>query len=301
MPLLRAEAEKLTLPDLEMGIVTEIIDRDAVFAMLPFVKTEGKSYDYRRELTLGAAGFIDVNEDVPEGAATFEEVTTRLKILIGDVHIDKFLKETQSNLQSQVATQLAAKAKAVRREFQNYLVNGDTATDAKGFDGIKKLTPAGQVMTADTNGAPITLDMLDALADKVPLGVDAYIAAPSVIRAIKALQRASGGTTPEHQQLSNLTGRSVMVHDGVPILQNDFMPKDEVQGSNSTTTSVYAVRFNESDGLHGLWGGRNLGISYENLGTLEKRDAESHRMKWYCGLALKSTKSLARLKGITNV
>jgi hypothetical protein len=33
---------------------------------------------------------------------------------------------------------------------------------------------------------------------------------------------------------------------------------------------------------------------------VQNKDAQRIRVKWYCGLALKSTKSLARLSGITN-
>jgi hypothetical protein len=42
------------------------------------------------------------------------------------------------------------------------------------------------------------------------------------------------------------------------------------------------------------------GIRVESLGTLELRDSVRYRLKWYTALVLKSTKSIARLKGITN-
>jgi hypothetical protein len=35
----------------------------------------------------------------------------------------------------------------------------------------------------------------------------------------------------------------------------------------------------------------------EDLGTVQNKDATRTRIKWYTGLALKSTKSLARLEG----
>jgi hypothetical protein len=34
---------------------------------------------------------------------------------------------------------------------------------------------------------------------------------------------------------------------------------------------------------------------------VQNKDATRTRVKWYCGLALKSTKSVARLSGVTNV
>ena len=38
MPLLREEAEKLSNNELEQGVIETIIDRDDLFAILPFMK-----------------------------------------------------------------------------------------------------------------------------------------------------------------------------------------------------------------------------------------------------------------------
>jgi hypothetical protein len=46
--------------------------------------------------------------------------------------------------------------------------NGDTAVDAKSFDGLTKvLTGTGQEFAAGINGAQLTLDMMDQLIDLV--------------------------------------------------------------------------------------------------------------------------------------
>ncbi|MDR8305885.1 phage major capsid protein, partial [Acinetobacter baumannii] len=55
MPLLREEAEKLSNNQLVQGVVEEIIDRDDLFAILPFTQVNGKAYVYNREKTLGGA------------------------------------------------------------------------------------------------------------------------------------------------------------------------------------------------------------------------------------------------------
>lgn len=61
MPLLREEAEKLSNNELEQGVIETIIDRDDLFAILPFMKINSKAYLYNREKTLSEATFIDVN------------------------------------------------------------------------------------------------------------------------------------------------------------------------------------------------------------------------------------------------
>lgn len=300
MPLLKTEAEKLSNNDLEQGIIEEIIDRDAMFALLPFMKVVGKAYVYNRENTLGGADFLDPNEVVPEGAATFTEVTSKLRILIGDVDVDKFLDETMSDTTDQTATQIQLKAKDVARKFRDTLINGDNGANAKEFDGLNVLVTAGQTIDADGAGADtasLSFDMLDELLDLVPNGADVIIMHSKAYRAYKALLRAAGGNTAEHIQLENFTGRPLMGHDGVPIIVNDFIPTDtQVNAKNST--QIYAARFNELDGVHGLYGGPAAGIRLENIGTVQNKDANRFRVKWYCGLALKSTKSLAMLQGV---
>lgn len=316
MPLLASVAKNLSNNDLIAGVVEEIIDRDQLFAQIPFTRIDGKAYVYNREDpdswdvanpngNLIEPQFTDVGTVIPESAAKTVEVVTQLRTLIGDVDVDKFLQSTMSDTNDQRAIQIAQKAKALGRKFRRALVQGDHTVDALSFDGIGKLSkdgPAYQTISAGTNGNALSFSMLDELLDAVPYGADAIIMTPSVLRAYRAALRAAGlgGSSPEVIMIHNF-GLPVPAHNGVPILINEFLPKNETQGSSTTTTSVYAVRFNEVDGLHGLYGGDAAGIVVEDLGTVQNKDATRTRLKWYCGLALKSNKSLARIKGITNV
>lgn len=300
MPLLKAEAEKLSQDMPVRGVIEEIIDVDETFALLPFTQVNGKAYVYDRENALPGASWLDPNEDVPESAATFSEVTAHLRILIGDVDVDKFLAQTMSDLNDQVAVQIAQKAKAVARTFQQTFATGNNSVNAKQFDGISRLVTAPQTLEAGVNGAALSLTMLDELKDMVVLGADALVMRRGTWRAVKSLLRAAGGNTAEMIMIPNF-GRPVPAFDGLPVLMNDFLPIDETQGTSSVTTSIYAVRMNEADGMHGLYGGPSAGMVIENIGTVQNRDANRIRVKWYCGMALKSTRSVARLKGVTNL
>lgn len=301
MPLLRAEAEKLSNNVLEQGVIEEIIDKDAMFALMPFKRIVGKAYMYNRENSLSEAEFLDPYEDVPEGAATFDEVVAKLRILIGDVDVDNFLNETMDDTNDQTAIQVAAKAKGMARKFQRTLAIGDSATNAKEFDGLATLCSASdQIIAAGANGAALTFEMLDALIRKVPLGPDALVMRGGTHDAILAMLRNLGGTTPDHVTLPG-DGINVPAYRRIPIIVNDFLPGDEDQGAATDTCSIYAVRFNEADGLHGIFGGPAAGMRVQPIGTLQNKDAERYRMKWYVGTALKSTRSLARLRGVANI
>ena len=304
MPLHRTQAEHLSSNQLISGVIDQIIDRDDLFAILPFVKSDGKAYVYNREDQIGSADWLDPNDAVNESAATFTDVVAKLRILAGDVDVDKFLQQTMGDTNDQMAVQIAKKAKTVGREFHRALATGDSTINAKQFDGLAVLSAAGgssQNTSAGANGNALTLTMLDELCDAVPNGADVIVMRRGTIRAFRALLRATYGTDAVMQMMENF-GRPMLTHNGIPVIMNEFLAGNETQGtSNGNTTSVYALRLNELDGLHGLWGGDNAGVVVENVGTVQNKDATRIRLKWYTGLALKSTRSMARLKGVTNV
>lgn len=301
MPLLRTVAERMSNNTLLQGVVEEIIDREALLEFLPFQQLNSKALVYNREESLSEGVYLDPNETVPEEASTVTEHVAKLKILIGDVDVDKFLQTTMSDTNNQLAVQIAMKAKGMMRKFKRTLVNGDEATNPKEFDGLSKICEnTGRELLAGANGAPLDLAMLDELLSEVKNGADALIMREGTLRALKQLWRLAGGNTGGMLQINNF-GLTVPAHDGVPILVNDFVPGNVAQGSEANTCSVYAVRFNEADGLHGLYGGDNAGFALESIGTVQNKDAVRTRLKWYHSLVLKSTQSVAALRGITNV
>lgn len=300
MPLLTTEAAKLAMEDRQRGVIEEIIDNEELFALVPFVQAKDKTYSYVRENTIAGGDWYSAYEDIEESASTFTPVSTQLKVLAGQVDMDNFTTEVQSELNDQIAIQLSAKAKGIARQFKSVLVNGDTSVNAKQFDGLKKLVVAGQTMQAGVNGSAISYSALDELKEMVKLGADMFMMRPGTWRAIRELNRLQGGNTADMMMIENF-GKPVRAYDGVPVIINEFLPANETQGSNTATTSVYALRLNEADGFHGLFGGASAGIRLEKVGLLQGRDATRWRMKWYCGAALKATHGVARLKGVTNI
>lgn len=323
MPLLLQDAQNLSNNQLIAGVIEEIIYRDDMFAVLPFTKVNGKAYVYNRESTLASADWLAPNSTTNESASSFTEVVQTLKILAGDVDIDKFLQSTMGDTNDQMAVQIAKKAKAVAMAFHRALAlgqsglngtpaNANLTTNANEFDGLPVLasqadaasTALGmpnQLINAGANGGPLTLTLLDQLLDTVPNGADVIVMRRGTIRAFRALLRATYGTDAVMQQLENF-GRPMLTHNGVPVIMNEYLSGTETMGTTtSATCSVYALRLNEQDGLHGLYGGDNAGLVVENIGTVQNKDATRIRIKWYCGLALKSTRSIGQLQGVTNV
>ncbi|CDT52701.1 Phage capsid family [Vibrio coralliirubri] len=331
MPLLKSVAEEISNNHLIAGVIEEIITDEALYALLPFTQVNGKAYVYNRETKLADSQFLEVNAEIQEEASEFKSVTTHLKILIGDVDVDKFIDATMSDTDNQKAIQLAMKAKGMGRRFKDALINGGNVrkspNDPNGpdlkvgseFDGIRKIWTDGvsdtdwkdhwadQVISIDSSNAPtdadsaiktgsLTFEKLDELLDTIPGDADFLMMRKDTYRTYKSLVRtSSGGLVPDYVLVKDF-GR-VPSYDGTPIIINDYLPT--LTGDTSKKfTEVYAIRTNEVDGLHGLFGGSNAGIVVEDIGTVQNKDATRTRMKWYCGLALKSTRSLAVLRGI---
>lgn len=293
MPLLRVEAEKLSQEELLRGIIEEFIDKEELFALMPFSPVTGKALAYNREKTLATGDWLNENEIVNEGASTFDEITTRLRALIGDVDVDKFLDATMSEKNSQRAIQIASKVKGMRNQFKDALINGTTAN--KQFDGLQALVTAEHTL-AGLN-ASIAFSMLDELRDAVRLGADVIMMRPEHIRAYRALLRTMGGNTGAIIQLPNFD-KPILAHDGVPIIQNEYIKKVD-KGGGVFTSDIFALKLDEANGVHGLYAsGTPAGFVIEDLGTVQNKDATRTRIKMYTGLAMKSTQSLAKIGNV---
>lgn len=290
MPLLREVAAQLSQEEMLRGVIEEFIAKDDLFNILPFSPTEGKALVYHREKTIATGDWLDPNEDVKESTSTFDEVTTQLRILIGDVDVDKFIQGTMSNINDQKAIQIASKLKGMRNQFRDALINGLQAN--KQFDGLNALVASGQII--DAGATAMAFSMFDELTDAVKLGADCIMMRSEHIRAYKAMLRLMGGNTGGMIQLPNFD-RPVLAHDGCPILVNDFIKKNAATG----TADIFAFRLDEDNGLHGLHAAAHpAGFAIEDLGTVQNRDATRTRIKMYCGLALKATHALAKLANV---
>ena len=141
MALLALEAKKLSNNQLVAGIIEEIIYKDELFARLPFTSVNGKAYVYNRENTIATADFLTVDDIITSGESTFTEVTANLKVLIGDVDVDKFLQSTMSDTNNQKAVQIALKAKGLGIKFKQTLIKGSSVANPKEFDGANSTVP----------------------------------------------------------------------------------------------------------------------------------------------------------------
>ena len=304
MALTLAEASKLSNDMLLQGVVETIVKDSPILQRLPFIEIVGNGLTYNQEKTLPSIDFYDVGDTWAESTPTFEQLTANLKIMGGDADVDNFLKATRSNVQDLETAVIELKAKALRDKLEDTFIYGDSAVDAKQYDGLRTLidtaTASDQVIAMGATGATLTLDKLDELIDAVKGGKpDMLLMSRRSRRKINALVRASGGMVDNDR---DQWGNFVQLWDGIPIGANDWiLDTHAVSGGVETGTTgsdcstIYAIQFGEW-ALCGLTSPGHLTV--EPIGSMESKDATRTRVKWYVSLALFSSVKGAALIGV---
>lgn len=293
MALTKVEAAKLTQDLLVRGVIDTIVRDSQLFQVLPFMDVIGTAVTYNREATNPAASFYDVGDTWTEETPTFTQVTASIKIMGGDADIDRFLQQTYADPNDLDVEIIKKRAKAIAHLYGDAFFNGDTAVDAKSFDGLTKvLNGTAQEVSLGTNGGNLTLDSIDQAIDLIKGGrPDALLMSKRTRRKLSSLRRASGNLL---ETTVDAFGKHVVMYDGIPVLVDDFVSDAQTQGASSTCSSIYAVRF----GMEGVMGLQNGELQVVEVGDLETKDAGRYRIKWYASAAVFSMLGVARVKGI---
>jgi hypothetical protein len=297
-----AESAKLSQDMLVQGIAETIVTVDQFFQVLPFDTVEGTALRITQEKTLGDVEELGVGDTISaKNPATYDERYFRLTTLLGDAEVNGLIQATRSDQQDQRAAQVASKAKNLGRSYRRQLISGSGLGNE--FEGMLSLVDSSQVIEAGVNGAAFSFPLMDELMHQVTAKdgeVDFFLMHAKTLRAYRQeLRQLGGAAIGETMTLPD--GRTVMTYAGIPIFRNDYMPVDQVQGSNPNTTSIIAGCFDDGDQKTGVFGitARNAsGIVVEDVGPAESRDESITRLKWYAGFALGTPLGLAVLKGV---
>jgi hypothetical protein len=304
-----AESAKLCRDELIAGVIENVITVNRMYEMLPFDGIDGNALGYNRENALGdvvTAGVGDTYTGLGSGKnpATFTYITSGLTTIMGDAEVNGMIQATRSDDgNDQAAVQIASKAKATGRQFQNMLVNGTGLSNQ--FTGMLSLVVAGQKVNTGTNGKALDFDTMDQLMDLVldkDGAVDYFMMPARTIRSYKALLRALGGANV-NETVAMPSGAEVPSYCSVPVFRNDYIPINQTKGSGSAQTTIFAGTFDDGSRTHGLVGltAQNAaGIQVVDVGEAQDKDEHIYRVKWYCGLAMFSEKGIASADGITN-
>jgi hypothetical protein len=300
-----AESAKLAQDQLIAGVIENVITVNRMFEVLPFEGIDGNALAYNRENALGDIDVEGVGDTIgAKAAATFTQVTSSLTTIVGDAEVNGLIQATRSSDgNDQTAIQIASKAKAAGRKYQDMLINGTGASNE--FEGLISLCAAGQTAATGANGGALSFAFLDELMDLVTDKdgqVDYFTMPARTLRSYMALLRALGGASIS-DVVELPSGTQVPAYRSVPIFRNDWIPTNQTKGTGTNQTTVFAGTLDDGSMMHGIAGltaANAAGMQVVDVGESETKDEHIYRVKWYAGLANFSEKGLACADGITD-
>ena len=290
-----------TNPPLKRGLVQEITNESIFLRRFHFVPVNGFAYQYNRQKTLGGIAFRGLNESYTNDTGVVNPQVETLSIFGGEVRTDRQLVNKQGD--SVRANAIAAKVKKAGLFFDRYVIKGDPGNNANQFYGLNYRLTGNQVLSAGTNGAPLTLDLLDQALDAVAGSNDRKVVVCNKVvrRKITSLIRAAAGGAAMSE-----IGPQAREYDGAPIevLDEDgdetpILAFDETQGSSNVTTSLYVIRpGGDVDGeyVQGLIGADLIEHVAVGLQGTYFTDIVEANM----GLGMFHPRAASRVKGIIN-
>lgn len=261
---------KLNVQDaLQMGVIDEFAKSNFLFNNMTFddcVSPTGGgatlTYGYTRLVTQPTAQFREINKEYSPHEVEKQPYTVDLKVFGGSFQIDRVIAN-MGGIVDEVTLQMQQKIKAASALFNDTVINGDSAVDAKAFDGLEKalagssteFTPSSAIdlstsAAVDANWKAF-LDMLDEFLMGLD-GTPSFIGGNTkLIARLRAVARRAG----MYQVTKNDFGQQVEQYGVIPFV--DFGTK---AGSNSPVvaidsetgeTSIYAARLG-LDGFHAV-------------------------------------------------
>lgn len=323
MPVTLAEARNNTQQDYEADVIDEFRANSAILdslifhdAVSPAAGGATLDYGYRRLKTPATASFRALNTEYTDQNVETEKVSTTLAPLGGSFAVDRVIARLGEQRTAAVELNLRQKIKSTYARFQDEVINGDTAADANGFDGLDKaLTgssteilagPRGNWTDFDTDDRSHfkALDLLDEFLGELDGTPTIVLANSKALSRVRAIARRSGqyvrdpleglvgqGGRPVEREMY---GGIILADPGTKAGTNQPIIPIETDG----TTSIYAYRV-DLDGFHGVStaGGTLVQTwlpDFTTAGAVKRGEVELGPV----GIALKATKAAGVLRGI---
>ncbi|SCL16363.1 hypothetical protein GA0074692_6871 [Micromonospora pallida] len=144
MPVTLAQAKLMATDDVDVQVIDEFQKSSYLLDKLTFddvVNQAGNgatlTYGYTRLTSQPTAAFRAINSEYTPAEVTKVRASVDLKPLGGSFQIDRVLDGVAAG--AETALQMSQKIKASRAFFADQVVNGDSAVDANGFDGLSKI------------------------------------------------------------------------------------------------------------------------------------------------------------------
>lgn len=308
MPVTLAQAQVNVQDDIQAGVIDEFRKNNFLLNALTFddaVSPTGGgatlTYGYTRVITQPTAAARAINAEYVAQEAAKQRYTCDLKIFGGAFQVDRVIAK-MGGIINEVTFQMQQKIKATQALFNHMVVNGDSAQDARVFDGLDKaligssteVNPAAAIDLSTsanvTTNWQAFLDELDAF-----LGLlDGQPAALMCNTTMKSKLRAIARRAAMYSVNKDNWGQQVEFYGPIPIIDLGNQPgtNNPIIGTDAGTgeTAIYAARLG-LDGFHAVsLAGQSPIITimpdYKTAGAVKTGEVEM-----VSAVALKATKA----------
>jgi hypothetical protein len=311
---------------LKKNVLVTIIKSFPLFDRLPFMDIVGNAYAFNLQKNEGGMNFYQPHATWVEKAPGIAQRTTTLTTLGGDADIDKFMKKTRSNLMDLEGETLRLRSLEMANAFGKQMIVGQTTTtpEPNAFKSLTQWIAEYETLentsTVDLDGinneqvypchatsATLTLDMVDAVIDRVlSEGDQVYLMmSKRMRRKLTSLCRAAGANLG-YTSLNSELGIQAEQYNKAILLVNDHILDNWPDASSSVQTiasyaqaTTRAATLDNSPifafcvGPNAVCGLQNGGVEVTPLGELETKRASRFRLAWDCGLAVFNPKKIA--------
>ncbi len=303
MGLTLLEASKINSGEVKRAAVIEMFAQNSdLLRAFNWEDIPGGSLSYNVEGALPGVAFRGYNESYTQSTAVINPSVETLKIAGGQLDVDRAMIKTRG--EAVRSSQEAMKVKALALHIADKIINGDSVSNPREFDGLRKRIVGSQLIPANlaspSANSPLSLEALDAAIDEVD-GATHLIMSKEMRR--KLFKAARAGVGGDIQVSVDDFGYRVTSYNDLPILIADYddngqriIDFDEAgPAGGSTSTSIYVVRL--GDGY--VTGLQNGTMEVEDLGLLDDGVTYRTHVEWLVGMAVMHGRACARVWGIT--
>ncbi len=206
-------------------------------------------YGYMREKTPAVADFREINKEYQPQETTREKHTVEIKVFGGSYQVDRVIESTGGQY-SEIAIQMEAKIKATCSLFHKTVVDGDSETDPRSFDGLDKalrgtsteINSESYIDISSSGGLDANYKAVMDLLDETLAGLcgqaSCIMANTSMITKLKQVARRAGYYTRSEDAF----GRSVDGYDNIPFVDMGYYANEESDGSYTERPVIPIVR-----------------------------------------------------------
>lgn len=266
------------------------------------------AYVYNRVTTYPTADFRAIGEEYTPQEAQTTPITVHLKVFGGAFEIDRVIAKHYRGLVDHVTFQIQQKIEATKALFADTFINGDSAVNAKAFDGLDKaltgtdteITPDATIDLSTAEAIKANKELLIYWLDQMLSELNGQPSALLVSRKAYAAIRTAATLLTQFTATKDNLGRTILQYSDIPIIVLGDKPgtTNPIIGADAEgNTSIYAVRI-ALDGVHAVSPAGQLPVetylpNFELPGAVKFGEVEM-----VTAIALKATKAAGVLRGV---